>query len=248
MQWWKRAAPALMLVLPMVQAQAQVAHAAMDTVTLPFDTGAAVQVIQGYNGGTHQEDSRFGLDIVLADQPTSGAPVLSPLDGSVALAFDPGDKTGCIEVVQPERAFGVMLCHVLLDRPYSRGERVSRGQVLGTVGAPGTVGNNGAAHVHIELHQAGRSSDPVPFSPSDKRADARRQRSARHGRRQRPRVGRPGFDERDRRAAGAPRGRARPGHHAHSAPASQQGARDALPDWRLAQVHAWLRRPERAPG
>ena len=160
MQWWKRVAPALMLVLPMVQAQA--AHAAMDTVTLPFETGAAVQVIQGYNGGTHQGDSRFGLDIVLADQPTSGAPVLSPLDGSVAWAFDPGDKTGCVEVVQPERTLGVMLCHVLLDRPYSRGERVSRGQVLGTVGAPGTVGNNGTAHVHIELHQGGRSSDPVP--------------------------------------------------------------------------------------
>ena len=83
-----------------------------------------LDIIQGYNGGTHQGDSRFGLDIVLADQPTSGAPILSPLDGSVAWAFDPGDKTGCIEVVQPERTFGVMLCHVLLDRPYSRGERV----------------------------------------------------------------------------------------------------------------------------
>src|SRR4051812_15712174 len=167
MQWWKHVVPALVLVMPIVQAQAPSVSAAMNTVSLPFDTGASVRVIQGYNGGTHQGDSRFGLDLVLADQETSGAAVLSPLEGSVAWAFEPGDKTGCIEVVQPERTFGVMLCHVLLDRPFARGERVSRGQVLGSVGAPGTVGNNGTAHVHIELHQGGRSSDPVPFSPSN---------------------------------------------------------------------------------
>jgi hypothetical protein len=60
-----------------------------------------------------------------------------------------------------------MLCHVLLDRPYARGEKISRGQVLGSVGAPGTVGNNGSAHVHIELHKGGRGSDPVPFGLPD---------------------------------------------------------------------------------
>ena len=38
---------------------------------------------------------------------------------------------------------------------------------MGTVGAPGTVGNNGLAHVHMELHQGGRSNSPVPFSPSN---------------------------------------------------------------------------------
>ena len=109
-----------------------------------------MRVIQGYNGGTHVDASRYGLDLVLSNQPTSGATVLSPLAGSVAWAFEPGDKTGCLEVVDPNRRFGVMLCHVLLDRPYARGEKISRGQVLGTVGAPGTVGNNGSAHVHIE--------------------------------------------------------------------------------------------------
>ena len=29
------------------------------------------------------------------------------------------------------------------------------------------VGNNGLAHVHMELHAGGRSSDIVPFSASD---------------------------------------------------------------------------------
>src|SRR5258707_11129472 len=60
-----------------------------------------------------------------------------------------------------------MLCHVVLDRPFNRGERVARGQQLGAVGAPGMVGNNGLAHVHMELHVGGRSSNIVPFSPSN---------------------------------------------------------------------------------
>jgi len=160
----KRIAAALLLSLPVLPTQAAFAA---DSVALPFDTGADVRVVQGYNGGTHQGASQFGLDIVLTNQETSGAAVLSPLEGSIAWAFEPGDRTGCIEVLATDRKFGVMLCHVLLDRPYSRGEKVSRGQQLGTVGAAGTVGNNGLPHIHIELHQGGRSSDPVPFSPSN---------------------------------------------------------------------------------
>jgi hypothetical protein len=60
-----------------------------------------------------------------------------------------------------------MPCHIVLDRAYQRGEKVKRGQQLATIGAPGEVGNNGLAHVHPELHRGGRSSDPVPFSPSN---------------------------------------------------------------------------------
>jgi hypothetical protein len=164
MRWWIRTATALMLGLPLIHAQAAFAA---DSIPLPFDAGATARVIQGYNGGTHVGASRFGLDLVLSDRETSGAAVLAPLAGSVAWAFEPGDKTGCLEIVEPTRRFGVMLCHVLLDRPYGRGEKVSRGQLLGTVGAPGTVGNNGSAHVHMELHQGGRGSDPVPFGLPD---------------------------------------------------------------------------------
>jgi Peptidase family M23 len=157
-------AAAALLALPFTQAPAALAA---DSVPLPFDHGATARVVQGYNGGTHQGESQFGLDLVLTSQETSGAEVLSPLEGSIAWAFEPGDKTGCIEVVAKDRKFGTMMCHVLLDRHYDRGEKISRGQVLGTVGAPGTVGNNGLAHVHMELHVGGRSSDGVPFSPSN---------------------------------------------------------------------------------
>jgi murein DD-endopeptidase MepM/ murein hydrolase activator NlpD len=143
------------------------ALAATTSVPLPFDRGQAVRIVQGYNGGTHQGASVYGLDLVLADGETSGAPVLAPFDGTVPWAFAPGEKTGCIEIVTQDRQFGAMLCHIVLDRPFNRAERVVRGQQLGSVGAAGMVGNNGLPHVHMELHAGGRSSDIVPFSPSE---------------------------------------------------------------------------------
>jgi murein DD-endopeptidase MepM/ murein hydrolase activator NlpD len=158
-------------LVPMLMATAPSAMAAPTTTTsnvpLPFDAGEAVRVVQGYNGGTHQGASAYGLDLVLDSGETSGAPVLAPFDGTVPWAFAPGEKTGCIEILATDRSFGAMLCHVVLDRPFTRGERVKRGQQLGAVGAAGMVGNNGLPHVHMELHVAGRSSDIVPFSASE---------------------------------------------------------------------------------
>jgi len=157
-------------LVPLLMASATPAVAAattINTVPLPFDSGEAVRVVQGYNGGTHQGASTYGLDLILESGETSGAPVLAPFDGSVPWAFAPGEKTGCIEILATDRSFGAMLCHVVLDRPFNRGERVKRGQQLGSVGAAGMVGNNGLPHVHMELHVAGRSSDIVPFSASE---------------------------------------------------------------------------------
>ena len=141
--------------------------APVSSVALPFEGGEAVQIIQGYHGGTHQGDSLYGLDLVLASGETSGAPVLAPFDGTIPWAFAPGEKTGCIEILAADGRFGAMLCHIVLDRPFGHGEPVVRGQQLGSVGAAGMVGNNGTPHVHMELHVAGRSSNGVPFSASE---------------------------------------------------------------------------------
>src|SRR3954454_13204393 len=134
MQWWRWMTGVLVATVPLLQAPAALA---MEPVVLPFDQGESARVVQGYNGGTHHDASVYGLDIVLSSGETSGAAVLAPISGSIAWAFDPGDKTGCFEVVSNDRQFGVMLCHVLLDRPLARGEKIARGEVLGTVGAPG---------------------------------------------------------------------------------------------------------------
>jgi hypothetical protein len=61
-------------------------------------------------------------------------------------------------------SYSVALCHVILDRAYRAGESIARGQTLGTVGPAGSVGNNGAPHVHLELHRGRGANSPVPFS------------------------------------------------------------------------------------
>ena len=134
---------------------------------MPFPGGQAVRIIQGYNGGSHRGRSQYGLDLVLADGSTSGAEVVSPLEGTVSWAQGPGAGNGCIAIAFRDGSYSVTLCHVLFHRAYPRGESIARGQSLGTVGPAGTVGNAGTPHVHLELHRGGRSSSPVPFSPPD---------------------------------------------------------------------------------
>ena len=136
---------------------------AAEPVLLPFAGGEAVRVIQGYNGGTHQGRSRYALDLVLARGGTSGTPVVSPVAGLVAWAQAPGAGTGCLAVALPDGSYSVVACHVLLDHVYRPSEAVARGQSLGTVGPPGSVGNNGTAHVHLELHRGRQANNPVPF-------------------------------------------------------------------------------------
>jgi hypothetical protein len=121
-------------------------------------------VIQGYSGGTHQGRSQYALDLVLAGGGTSGAQVVSPVDGRVVWAMAPGAGNGCMGIAMNGSSHSVALCHVQWTHAFRRGEAVSRGQALGTVGAAGRLGNNGTPHVHLELHRGGQARDPVPFS------------------------------------------------------------------------------------
>ncbi len=139
---------------------------AAESVAMPFQGGQSVSIIQGYNGGTHQGRSQYGLDLVLADGGTSGAEVVSPIEGTVTYAQAPKVGNGCMAVTFTDGSYSVMLCHVIFHRTHKRGETVTRGQSLGTVGPAGTVGNNGAPHVHMELHRGSSVSSPVAFSAS----------------------------------------------------------------------------------
>jgi uncharacterized protein YraI len=155
---------ALALLAGLLPAASAPTTSAAESLPLPFPGGQSVKIIQGYNGGSHQGRSRYGLDLALAQGNTSGAEVVSPIDGSVVWAFAPGTGNGCIGIAQRGGSYSVTLCHVILSRGFGRGESIERGQRLGTVGPPGTVGNNGAPHVHLELHRGGGANNPVPFS------------------------------------------------------------------------------------
>lgn len=136
---------------------------------LPFPSGTGVQIIQGYNGGTHVGVERYSLDLVRADGATSGAAVPAPASGTVAFAQLPGDEHGCIGVAMDGSGdLHYMLCHLILNRAYSYGDRIQVGQLLGTVGAAGLVGNNGTPHVHMQLYTLpGGVRTPVPYAAPD---------------------------------------------------------------------------------
>lgn len=153
---------ALVILVALVPATPAQTTLAAGSVAMPFAGGTSVKIIQGYNGGTHQGRSRFGLDLVVADGASTGAEVVSPIDGTVSYAQSSGN--GCIAVSFADASYTVMMCHVALSRPFKGGESVTRGQTLGTVGKAGTVGNNGVPHVHLELHRGNRVNDPVPFA------------------------------------------------------------------------------------
>lgn len=156
---------ALALLLSLVPAASvHTAHAA-GSVALPFPGGRIVRIIQGYNGGTHQGRSQYGLDLTLADGKTDGAEVVSPIAGAVTYAQTGGN--GCIAIAMQDGSHSVMMCHLKLSRAFTRGEAIAQGQSLGAVGVAGTYGNNGVAHVHMELHKDGRASSPVPFAEPD---------------------------------------------------------------------------------
>jgi murein DD-endopeptidase MepM/ murein hydrolase activator NlpD len=143
----------------------QIAEAAQP-LHLPYPAGVAVNIIQGYNGGTHSGVERYSLDLVRSDGKTSGSPVLAPAAGTVAFAQLPGQEHGCIGVAMDDAGdFHYMLCHIILNHTYGYGDRISLGQQLGTVGSPGLVGNNGTSHVHMQLYiLPGGQRTPVPFA------------------------------------------------------------------------------------
>lgn len=144
------------------------AHGAA-VIHLPYPAGTAVSILQGYNGGTHQGVERYSLDLTRDDGKTSGSPALAPAAGTVVWAYPPGSANGCIGI-QIDGGGGLheMLCHIILDHSYGNGDHVSGGQVLGTVGAPGTVGNNGVSHIHLQLYRiVDGDRSPVPFAAPD---------------------------------------------------------------------------------
>ena len=98
-----------------------------------------------------------------------GSPAIAPASGSVAFADAPGASTGCIGVAMDNSGdYHYMLCHIILSHPFSYGDRIQAGQVLGTVGAPGLVGNNGTSHIHMQLYTLpGGSRTPQPYAPPD---------------------------------------------------------------------------------
>ena len=88
----------------------------------------------------------------------TGTPVRSVLDAEVVFA---GPKGGYGQLVELRHADGTTTRYAHLDRiDVSLGQRLTRGDLLGTVGS---TGQSTGPHLHFEVRQGGQPIDPEPF-------------------------------------------------------------------------------------
>ena len=88
----------------------------------------------------------------------TGTPVRSVLDAEVVFA---GPKGGYGQLVELRHSDGTTTRYAHLDRiDVSPGQRLERGELLGTVGS---TGQSTGPHLHFEVRQGGQPVDPEPF-------------------------------------------------------------------------------------
>ena len=165
--------PLVILLVPLGMAATPTAGAQpAAALRLPFPAGTAWKVAQGYQGGTHGSGpERYALDLVRdGDGPTAGVEVLAPAAGTLWFMNAPGAGNGCLSLkIDGGGGLIAQMCHIVA-RSFRRDEPIAAGQVIGTIGAAGTVGNNGLAHLHLSLHRTpdfGTTRIPAPFAAPD---------------------------------------------------------------------------------
>ncbi len=133
-------------------------------------SGGTWSIIQGYNGGTHQNRSSsaqyyYALDIARSDGNTAGEAVYAPAFGTV-LWTDPGSGGIAIDM---GNGYTIAMFHLTIDGGLSRGQSVTQGQYVGTISGPGGPGYASTPHIDMTLWQTsggGRSAAPYTGSNS----------------------------------------------------------------------------------
>jgi hypothetical protein len=139
----------LLLTATFVVCSTSPASAFPGRLVLPFPKGETWYVCQGYDGSITHRNS-FALDLTAGPRcnrrAAAGRPALAPAAGNIA-GYDMNTGSLCINM------FGggsVVVTHIVSSLrkgapPVAAGERV------GTVAEPGKLGNNGMAHIHLEV-------------------------------------------------------------------------------------------------
>lgn len=99
-------------------------------------------------------DAHRGVDLAAK----TGTPIQAPLDGSV-VSTERDEKNGLVVVVRHRGGIETRYHH-LDSVSVKQGDRVTRGDALGTVGTTGVVTG---PHVHFEVRDLGTPIDPAPY-------------------------------------------------------------------------------------
>jgi hypothetical protein len=126
----------------------------------PAPMGTQWEVLAGYNTATHVDIDPYALDLWRVDRQTGGTPLLAPISGTIGFV-----SSSCVSIRTSD--VNVMMCHVFAEPGLARGQKVLLGQRIGAVAPDGQAGNNGVAHIHLQINYSdGRgygNGSPVPF-------------------------------------------------------------------------------------
>lgn len=124
-------------------------------IVWPFESAAAWEVIQGYNGGTHQNRDAlaqyyYALDLARVDGNTAGQAVLSPVNGTIRWVDAPSGGIA----IDMGNGYVLAMFHVTFLPSLASGQTVGQGQYLGQISGPGGAGYAAVPHVDMTLWQS----------------------------------------------------------------------------------------------
>ncbi|MCC6945882.1 MAG: SH3 domain-containing protein [Thermomicrobiales bacterium] len=113
--------------------------------------GGTWAIIQGYNGGTHQNrgssaDYYYSLDIqkTAGASATQGEPVYAPASGTVLWT------SGGL-LIGMGNGYGIAMFHITIDSSIRSGVSVTQGQYVGYISGPGGSGYQVTPHIDLTL-------------------------------------------------------------------------------------------------
>ena len=124
------------------------------TIVWPV-TGGTWEVMQGYNGSSHQNNSSFwqylySLDIARDDgQTRPGASAFAPVSGTVRWY----ERASGGITIDMGNGYAVAMFHLTVDRGWEPGDTIQQGDFIGTISPPGGEGFVQVPHIHLTLWQ-----------------------------------------------------------------------------------------------
>lgn len=143
-----------------------IAAAAPGNLNPPFDIGINSGICQGYDNArvTHYGADALALDLTggVCDNSAAGRSVHAPLAGQI---YFYGSQYGALCVNTFDNR-SIMLVHI--DSALTASQMVSTSQIIGAVAQPNTKGNNGIAHLHMQMWSQPNcmNSYRIPFASS----------------------------------------------------------------------------------
>ncbi|HET9661816.1 MAG TPA: SH3 domain-containing protein [Thermomicrobiales bacterium] len=117
-------------------------------------SGGAWEVLQGYNGSSHQNESDlwqylYSLDIARQDGQTAGVQVFAPVSGTVRWY----ERASGGITIDLGNGYAFAMFHLTVDRAWEPGDTIQQGDFIGTVSPPGGEGFQQVPHIHLTLWQ-----------------------------------------------------------------------------------------------